>query len=283
MTRARHDATTGNCRRASGSPMRHRLMAVALGAALAIGGRTAGAQISVDDLELRLRATSKGAVTGTIKINNSADRASQVMLSVGDWRRDLNGVNEFPPLGTVDGSCGRHIQVFPSSVVVRANGSEAIRVQVITDSLAPAGCWAMVFVEPVERAAQQKGSAVYYVVRSGVKVYVARDGAIGDAELLGMAIADSADAGAIIRTAAVRFHNTGTTHLVAHGTLEIRREDNSVVEKVEIPDFYTTPGAERRVAARLPAGLAPGAYIALAMIDFDGHEILADQLAFIVP
>ena len=79
---------------------------------------------------------------------------------------------------------------------------------------------------------------------------------------------------------AIRFHNTGGMHLVAKGHLEFRRLDNSLAREVPIEEFPTLPGATRRVLADIPADLAAGDYVVLALVDFGGAELVAGQIDY---
>lgn len=85
---------------------------------------------------------------------------------------------------------------------------------------------------------------------------------------------------AMKRQIAVSFHNLGATHLLAKGRLEFRRLDNSLAAQVEIPEFPTLPGALRKISIDVPAGLAAGDYVVLALIDFGGAELVAGQIDY---
>jgi hypothetical protein len=82
------------------------------------------------------------------------------------------------------------------------------------------------------------------------------------------------------RQISVLFHNTGGTHLLSKGRLEFRRIDNSLAAQVAIPEFPTLPGATRKVLVDVPAGLTPGDYVVLALIDFGGAELVAGQIDY---
>jgi hypothetical protein len=79
---------------------------------------------------------------------------------------------------------------------------------------------------------------------------------------------------------AIRFHNTGAMNLMAKGRIEFRRLDNSLATQIPIADFPTLPGATRKVLVDIPADLASGDYIALALIDFGGAELVAGQIDY---
>jgi hypothetical protein len=160
-------------------------------------------------------------------------------------------------------------------------------------------CWDIFFVEEVPRRASAKGNSLQYIFRTGVKVYVAPPGLSRDGAVENMAIEDvpvprttasttpattvatvANVAPATKRQIAVVFHNTGGTHLLAKGRLEFRRIDNSLAAQVTIPEFPTLPGATRKVMLDVPAGLTPGDYVVLALIDFGGAELVAGQIDY---
>jgi hypothetical protein len=69
-------------------------------------------------------------------------------------------------------------------------------------------------------------------------------------------------------------------NLVAKGRLEFRRLDNTLALQVPIAEFPTLPGAVRKLMVDVPNGLAPGDYVALALIDFGGAELVAGQIDY---
>jgi hypothetical protein len=157
-------------------------------------------------------------------------------------------------------------------------------------------CWDIFFVEEVPRRASAKGNSLQYIFRTGVKVYVAPPGLSRDGAVENMAIEDvpvprtttsttpattvANVLAATKRQISVVFHNTGGTHLLAKGRLEFRRIDNSLAAQVAIPEFPTLPGATRKVMLDVPAGLTPGDYVVLALIDFGGAELVAGQIDY---
>jgi P pilus assembly chaperone PapD len=137
-------------------------------------------------------------------------------------------------------------------------------------------CWDIVFVEEVPQRASVKGNSLHYVFRTGVKVYVVPPGLSRDAAVEDMAVVDSSSK----KQVAIRFHNTGGTHLLSKGRLEFRRLDNTLAMQVPIAEFPTLPGATRRVLMDIPPDLTAGDYVILAMIDFGGSELVAGQIDY---
>jgi hypothetical protein len=158
-------------------------------------------------------------------------------------------------------------------------------------------CWDIFFVEEVPKRASSKGNSLQYIFRTGVKVYVAPPGLTRDGAIENMTVEDvpvtrptasttparivSSAPAATKRQISIRFHNTGGSHLVSKGRLEFRRLDNSLALEVPIAEFPTLPGATRKVMIDAPAGLAPGDYVVLALIDFGGAELVAGQIDFL--
>lgn len=239
------------------------------------------AQLSVDELEVFLRPNSAAQRTGVIRITNPTSKSVQALLDVQDWNRDETGANQFSRLGTLSSSCGEHLKVFPASVRIEADRTEAVRITF--DGDANASCWAVVFIqanEPPRPSAEH--SQITYVVRTGVKVYVEPTNAQreGDVDAVTLAsTAASATDSTKIRALEVRFRNTGAAHLQPTGAVEVRGADNQVVATVPIERFPIAPGDVRRIVVPLPT-ISPGRYVALALIDYAGPDIAAGQLEF---
>jgi hypothetical protein len=80
----------------------------------------------------------------------------------------------------------------------------------------------------------------------------------------------------------VSYRNAGSCQTQTRGSIEIRRLDNSVAARIEIPEFPTLPGATRRLSVPIPR-LPSGKYVLLALLDFGGQEIAAGQASLEVP
>jgi len=255
--------------------------------------RSATAQLLVDPLEVTLITAGSDRIAASFSLTNTTDAPVQATISRSDWDRVENGDNRFLPAGSTGKSCGQMLSVSPLSVRIEPHGSRVVRLGVQANAALTRECWDIVFVEEVPQRAATKGNSLQYIFRTGVKVYVAppdlaRDGAIENMEIVdaparpapNAARNASAVSGSAKRQVAVRFHNTGAMHLVAKGHLEFRRLDNSLARQVPIEEFPTLPGAIRRVLIDIPADLAAGDYVVLALIDFGGAELVAGQIDY---
>jgi P pilus assembly chaperone PapD len=243
----------------------------------AVVSQPAHAQLLVDPLEVTIIASGANRVSGSFLLSNTSDAAVQATISRQDWDRVENGDNRFLPAGTGGTSCGALLSASPLSIRIDPHTSRIIRLGVQNAAALSKECWDIFFVEEVPQRASIKGNSLQYIFRTGVKVYVAPAGLTHDGAVEDMAVEDVA---ATKRQISIRFHNTGGMHLLAKGRLEFRRLDNTLAMQVPIAEFPTLPGATRKVMVDVPAGLAAGDYVLLALIDFGGPELVAGQIDY---
>ena len=262
----------------------------------AVVSQSASAQLLVDPLEVTIVATGTNRVPASFSVSNTSNEVVQATITRSDWDRAENGDNRFLAAGSTGTSCGANLSVSPLSIRVEPHTSRVIRLGIQSGAAVPKECWDIFFVEEIPRRASAKGNSLQYIFRTGVKVYVAPPGLSRDGAVENMAIEDvpvprttasttpattvANVPAATKRQISVMFHNTGGTHLLAKGRLEFRRIDNSLAAQVAIPEFPTLPGATRKVMLDVPAGLAPGDYVVLALIDFGGAELVAGQIDY---
>jgi P pilus assembly chaperone PapD len=283
----------------AGVERRGRVRGTVLALCAAIGvvfSQSASAQLLVDPLEVTMITTATSRVSGSFSLSNTTDEVVQATITRSDWDRVENGDNRFLPAGSSGKSCGPMLSVSPLSVRVEPHTSRIVRLAIQPGAAVTKECWDIFFVEEVPKRASTKGNSLQYIFRTGVKVYVAPPGLSRDGAVEGMAIEDVAVAPATSPTTpastpvsapkatkrqiSVLFHNTGAMHLLSKGRLEFRRLDNTLATQAPIPEFPTLPGATRKVLVDVPAGLTPGDYVVLALIDFGGAELVAGQIDF---
>jgi P pilus assembly chaperone PapD len=282
----------------AGEERRGRVRGTVLALCAVIGlvfSQRASAQLLVDPLEVTLVTSGANRVSASFSLANSSDKPVQATITRQDWDRAENGDNRFLATGTSGKSCGDMLTISPLSVRIEPRSSRIIRLGVQNATALNRECWDIVFVEEVPQRAAVRGNSLQYIFRTGVKVYLAPPGLTRDGAVEGMGVEDvavpvpdslkkgklaSVTSPLTKKQISVRFHNTGSTHLLGKGRLEFRRLDNSLALQVPIPEFPTLPGATRKVMVDVPSGLAAGDYVVLALIDFGGAELVAGQIDF---
>lgn len=260
-----------------------RLLTVATAGALALllVPSAASAQLAVDHVELLLDPQSASQRIGLFSVKNEGEKPVQALIRIEDWDRAEDGTNHWYPSGTVSGSCGHALQIFPASMQLAPGASQSVRVT-LDSAITDRECWGAAIVETTHPRVVG-GRSLLYVLRTAVKIYADSPGLQSEGTVAELHVAPSpaaADSGRPLVEAV--FANTGERHAVAHGTVEFRRPDNSVAERVSLPDAYALPGASARVTALAPA-LPSGRYVALALFDYGGNDIAAAQVEYEVP
>lgn len=264
---------------------------VALCSALTLTSASAKAQLVVDNLEMSIASRREARVVTSFNVRNPSDLPVQVTASREDWDRTLEGENRLLPSGSTSHTCGPLMNVYPLAFHLEPGGVQLVHVSVESGRDLSAECTEIVLMEQSVLSHGTAGrSSIQYVIRTGVKVYIAPQGLSAEASITGMrdvpvsrAKLARPTAGApigpiVTRRLAIQFQNSGGIHLQSHGRVEFRRLDNSVVAEIPIPGFPSLPGALRHLLIDIPGNLAPGDYVVLALIDYNGDEIAAGQL-----
>lgn len=244
-----------------------------------VSAAPARGQLTVSPAELTLVPGAAGAASFTV--GNEARIPVQATLYLNDWDRDDNGENRFVPSGTLVGSCGDRVKIFPATVRIEPGSRQSIRVTADPGVYA-SPCWTVVFVESAPRPAPGQ-SRIVYITRLGVKVYVVPTGMTRDAEVTGFALEKKRQLpnGPVVDTTqdelAIRVRNTGGVPLQIGGRVEIRDLNNTVVQTVRVEEIPVLPGAGRRITSTLPV-LPSGKYVVLAILTYGGEDDLAAQI-----
>lgn len=240
----------------------------------------ARAQLTVSPAELTL--VPGGAAAATFSVGNESRTAVQATLYLNDWDRDEDGENRFLPSGTVVGSCGDRVKIFPATLRIEPGSRQSVRVTADPGTYV-SPCWTVVFVESAPRPAPGE-SRIVYVTRLGVKVYVVPPGMVREAEITGFALEKRRQtvSGPAVDTTqdelALRVRNIGGVPLMFEGRVEVRNLGDQVVRSIPVTEVPVLPGATRRIPVQLPV-LPTGQYVVLAIMTYGGEDDIAAQLA----
>jgi P pilus assembly chaperone PapD len=285
----------------AGAERRGRVRGTVLALCAVIGvahSQSASAQLLVDPLEVTIVTAGNSRVSTSFSLSNTSDSPVQATLTRQDWDRLENGDNRFLSAGSSGTSCGAMLSASPLSIRIEPHTSRIVRLGVQNAAPLAKECWDIFFVEELVQRAAVRGNSLQYIFRTGVKVYVAppglkHDGAVEDMAVEDVAVKPAASSTTPVASSAstvtttkrqisIRFHNTGGMHLLSKGRLEFRGLDNSLAMQVPIAEFPTLPGSVRKVTVDVPAGLAAGDYVVLALIDFGGAELVAGQIDLVI-
>jgi P pilus assembly chaperone PapD len=239
------------------------------------------AQISIEQLELKFTLGSATPTTQSFRINNVSNAPVQVTIRTSDWDRSETGENRYFDVGTDAGSCRDALTIFPMTLSIDAGRGEDVRVS-LPASATP--CHSLLFVEMPPPAAQanRNGAALTYNLRYGIKVYVEPDappaGELTDAIIASGRTADGTRADTLVAT----FRNTGLVQSIARGHIEIRREDDSIAQRIEVEEFPVLGGARRVIRTPLPV-IPAGRYAVILLLEIGTEEILAAQALLEIP
>jgi P pilus assembly chaperone PapD len=259
-------------------------------AGLAFAPGSASAQLAVDQIELTLTPRVANRSTAVFNVSNEGAQALQATIYLGDWDRDSLGNNQFFPVGSLQRSCRDMVQVFPAQMRLEPHTQQPVRVTLSGADSLRAACWTIVFVEMQQVVPlTQAGRAVQAVLRTGTKVYVEPENLPRDASVEDMGVVphvptaeerrNASPADANRRDFRVAFQNSGGMQLRPSGRIEIRRPDNSLVQSIKVDEFPVLPSAVRQLYVPMPT-LAPGRYVAIALLDYGGTEIAGGQVEF---
>jgi P pilus assembly chaperone PapD len=242
----------------------------------------AQAQISIEQLELRFAANSGATQMApqSFRINNVSDAPVQVTIRLADWDRSITGENRYYEPGSQPSSCAAALSVFPMTLRIEQGRAEDVRVSVGAQVASP--CHSLLFVEmPPPPATASKGANMTYNLRYGIKVYVEPELA-PSGEIVEATISSAQTDSGRVDTLHAVFRNTGLVQAIARGHVEVRREDDSVVERIPVADFPVLGGAVRRLPVALPK-LPSGRFAVILFLDLGTEELLAAQALLDIP
>lgn len=240
------------------------------------------AAFDADELELYLVPDARGRTAGTFRVRNNGRAAGTATLYLNDWDRSADGENRFYALGSQPGSCRASVRVFPANIRLAPGSEQTVRVEFDAGQPLTTPCWSIVFVESAPTPTAGNASQVMVQMRTGVKVYVSPPAAPRIAELTELKLDRhrpvppelASDTLGIDIVASVK--NVGGMQVPFSGRIEYRTLEDAVVSTQRLTPTPVLPGALREIRLRVPK-LPAGRYVAVALLDYGGAEILAGQ------
>jgi len=194
---------------------------------------------------------------------------------MGDWTQDSKGKLTFLPAGSGDHSATSWATLSATSLMVPPGGTTTVRIsfQAPKDPTLAGTYQTVVFFETSPAQTQSKGAHFLTKQRLGLVVYVTIAGTGTKGSKLSDMYLDGRDLDVVLA-------NTGNTLMRATGKVDLRDRAGKTVATLPVSDVPVMREGERDLALSLPKDLAPGYYVALALIDDSRGGSLVGQLAF---
>lgn len=224
--------------------------------------------------------------------NPSKDYTLELGISLEDWEYNERGDNIIHPAGTLPTSCVAWVSVQDAYFSLGPGESREIEVQMSVpmdyrSNKAPANATpappvhtAMLYVTQLNPrdGIDETGANIRIAVRSGIKLYQRMPGpAKPSIDITDFRLESENDA----KYLALYYTNNGK--IWADGVISIDLLNQETGQKTTIPDvrYYSMPNDTRIQTIPLPKGMAPGAYIATAIVDYgDSRSIQIAELEF---
>lgn len=246
------------------------------------------AGFSVAPLRFEFELDKGRTGTASIRVSNNGEKPVSVKVYQTDFRVDPINQDIILPPGENKRGCAAWMSISPLNLDLGPKERKSVRISLTVPEDARGTYWAFVFVEqsskptPVMKSKEGYDIKVHVKPRWGVRIHenipgtADKKGAITDISLTPQTEEDPFKI-------AVEFENTGNTLLRCNGRVEIRDAEGNDVETVQIGSkgrFIVYPDGKRLVSGILSKELSPGDYLALAIVDYGGEELVAGELEF---
>ncbi|MBO0951154.1 hypothetical protein [Fibrella forsythiae] len=226
-----------------------------------------GFQVSPAKLYVNHSTTSEQTLR--LHLNNTMDTRLVLQATCADWRRDSMGTKAYYPAGSLPNSCCSLVRVTPSVIELAPHEERDILVTVQADPRSGSAVVrnGMILLTQAneQETARAKGASQFIIkVQIGVHLYVLPEvSAQPDIAITGMDVAKAGDQYQV----KVQVENKGGTLLESQLRLEYLNLDSMQELKMEPMPVNTMPKDQFKVAAMVPASLAKGKYLIVAILD----------------
>jgi hypothetical protein len=247
----------------------------------------AGASITVAPLSIKVPIAAGEMGTVVFLVRNVGKTTAEVHITLHDWRRTPEGKLQVLPPGTLEGSCAPWITYSPTALKLAPGEKAEVTVNIRVPEGVFGDRWALFLV--AEYPPESEGETAPAEATGRTRVMVAYA-----VKLLRQDPEHASPAGEIrsvelLNTNPLRlrivYTNTGNTHTVNRGTVEVRDIFGETVRSFPIGEFPTLPGEERIIVVEDPTEepLPEGIYYAFATIDFGGEYLVQGGIMVQVP
>jgi len=246
------------------------------------------ASFSVDRQFIQLSAAPGQELMGSFRVYNRGDEPIPIRIVPVDYTTDEAGRTVTPPAGTTARSLLPHLVVSPTVFTVEPGGYTEVRYAVRVPEDLEGSYW----IAFLTRRADDQPSSVeerggggvtvrfqFHVVYRTLMVLTVTGTEQPAGRITGLRVAEADDGFSF----EVDLANEGNALFRGTGHVEIRDAQGNTVRRTPLRALFVLPGQTRTLSVTRPVGgLAPGEYIALAIVDFGGDYLTAGQRRFTV-
>jgi hypothetical protein len=263
-----------------------------------VGGSYARGQVSLSYAPMLVELTASPGSVSTFEIvtrNEGVTTAANFLVYAADVIQKPNGDYEVVDSGISEHSCAQWTKLSAERITIEPHGAVAVKGSVTVPRGASGGRYAAVVFELIpEEIKREPGSALVKIVQKFVTVIeltIPARRTQKRLDVIGFNVAYASDRPAytsaygkqaIILTAEVK--NEGDIHVFARGSMILR--DSTGKRLREIPlgagRGIVIPGAAVNFSSVLPAGLAPGDYVADISVKYGGLRPASAKIPFSV-
>lgn len=242
------------------------------------------ASFSINQQLVEVQAHHNENSVGVITVSNYSDEPMNICVIPADYIRDSEGGVDTPAAGETRHSLFPYVSLSSTYISLEPNSSHNLEYVINLSEEVQGSRWFALYFEPdlepseIEDADPDKANFFIQVVVAYRTLILAT--AVGTEEpngsITGMRIIEEPAFGF-----EVDLHNTGNVYYRATGWLDIRDERGETVTTLSIERSFVLP--DQMLTIRVihdELRLSPGKYLALAVIDFGGDQLVAGQLIF---
>jgi hypothetical protein len=226
--------------------------------------------------------------TASIRVSNNGEEPVSVKVYQKDFMVDPINQDIILAPGKCKRGCAEWLIISPSNLDLGPKERKNVRITLTVPEDARGTYWAIIFVEQSSKPTPIRKLKGGYSFQINVKprwLVRIHENVPGTGEKKGQVtdISVTPQAAESPLKIAVEFENTGNMLLRCNGYVEIRDEGGNEVETIQIGSkgrFSVYPDGKRLVSGTVSKRLSPGDYIALAIVDYGGEELVAGELEF---
>ncbi len=233
-----------------------------------------GQGISISPSRIFFTGEAGQTVSQAITFSNTSTGALSFVANLKDWDRDSLGSKRYYATGANTGSNSSWLTLSENAVQLAPGETKVVNLSMtIPDHPATKQQrHSMLFFTQVkeQKAAQTNGFHMNVLIEVGIQVYYTPTGLKpGDLEFLAFEDKGAATVqeGKVVRRMEVKVKNTGQINKDAYVRFELTNTETGEEIPIDAVAIAMLPDAEQWVRVDLPGKLAPGRYLAVAILD----------------